>query len=252
MNPGETYPHAVARETLNYGPLGVLRVFSTGLPKAWSSYTASTGADIVASFKAAPRDVLAGTVDGVLRAWFASAPTDRNVYWSYFHEPEDNIAAGEFTAAEYRAAWAHLTALARSANPRLHATLILMNWTLEPASGRNWANYYPGNGVIDVLAWDAYSLVGNKGYYSTPDQIFGKAIATSKSVGKPYGFGEFGATLAVGDSSGQGRAAWLTSAGAYLRHSGSMWAAYFDAPIGGEFRFFDAPSATAWRAVMSG
>jgi hypothetical protein len=248
---GESLPKAVARESADYGQLGVLRGFATGLPKGWANYTTSTNGDLVASFKAAPRDVLAGKVDAPLRAWFASAPTDRNVYWSYYHEPEDNIAKGEFTAADYRAAWVHLTALARSTNPRLHSTLVLMAWSVDPASGRNWRDYYAGNSTIDVLGWDAYNLVANKGRYDTPDHVFGKSIAVSKSVGKPYGFAEFGSVIAAGDN-GTGRGAWLRSAGSYLRSSGSLWAAYFDAPVGGEFRFVDGPSAAAWRSVMAG
>jgi hypothetical protein len=251
-NPGESMPSAVARESATYGQMDVLRGFASGLPKGWTSYTTSTGADLVASFKALPRDVIAGKSDAAVRAWFASAPSDRNVYWSYYHEPEDNIARGEFTAAEYRAAWNRLTVLARSVNPRLHSTLILMAWSLDPASGRNWRDYYAGDATIDVLGWDAYNLLANKGRYDTPDHIFGKSIAVSKSVGKPYGFAEFGSILAAGDSTGSGRAAWLRSAGSYLRSSGSLWAAYFNAPIGGEFRLLDGPSASAWRAIMAG
>src|SRR6187200_1319901 len=77
-NPGESMPSAVARESLAYGPMNVLRGFAAGLPKGWTSYTTSTRGDLVASFKALPRDVIAGRSDAAVRAWFASAPSDRN------------------------------------------------------------------------------------------------------------------------------------------------------------------------------
>ena len=91
------------------------------------------------------------------------------MYWTYYHEPEDNIEAGAFTAAQYRAAWQRISSLAlRANNPRLHATLILMCYTLTPASGRSFADYYPGDAYIDVLAWDCYNQVWAKGQYIAP------------------------------------------------------------------------------------
>ena len=85
-----------------------------------------------------------------------------------------------------------------------------MAWSVDPASGRNWRDYYAGDATIDVLGWDAYNLIANKGRYDTPDHVFGKSIAVSKSVGKPYGFAEFGSMIAAGDSNGSGRGAWLS------------------------------------------
>lgn len=96
-------------------------------------------------------------------------PRDRDVYWVYYHEPEDNIAAGEFTAADYRAAWRRLRSLAdKAGNPRLHATLVLMGWSLDPLSKRDWRDYYPGRDVIQVLGWDVYNLGWKKGRYDSP------------------------------------------------------------------------------------
>ena len=74
-----------------------------------------------------------GIHDAALRAWFDRAPRGYDVFWSYLHEPEDNVTRGEFSAAQYTAAWVHIAALAQAAgNPRLRSTLILMCWTLAP------------------------------------------------------------------------------------------------------------------------
>ena len=48
----------------------------------------------------------------MLEHFFDTAPTGHPIYYVYYHEPEDNIAHGEFTAADYKAAWAHVVALA--------------------------------------------------------------------------------------------------------------------------------------------
>jgi hypothetical protein len=207
---------------------------------------------VVVSFKALPQTILSGADDAVLQHWFDTAPTNVPIYWSYWHEPEDNIAAGQFTAEEYRAAWVHIAALAANAhNPELHATLILMAWTADPHSGRNWQDYYPGSTVIDTMGWDAYNTGWSNGSYNSPAEVYGNAIAVSKQLGKPFGFAETGSHLVPGDD-GTGRAAWLRNTAAYLEAQGASWVCYFDSTVGGDFRLLDAPSQTAWRDAVEG
>ncbi|MGH9297927.1 MAG: hypothetical protein ACRDZP_08135, partial [Acidimicrobiales bacterium] len=177
------------------------------------------------------------------------------IYWSYYHEPEDNIAAGQYTAAEYRAAWAHIANLAAQAdNPYLHATLILMAWDLNPASGRNWQDYYPGNAVIQYIAWDAYnpSSASGRGVYDSPSQVFGSVVAKMRSLGMPWGVAETGSLRAAGDTSGAGRAAWLRSIAEYLQAAGASWCTLFDSNAGGTYELADTPSIGAWRAATTG
>ena len=86
------------------------------------------------SFKALPTTILSGADDTALSHFFNTAPTGSPIYYSYYHEPEDNIAAGQFTLADYKAAWARVVAIADAAhNPDLHSTLILME--LGPRGG---------------------------------------------------------------------------------------------------------------------
>jgi hypothetical protein len=87
------------------------------------------------SFKALPTAILSGQDDAALSQFFDTAPTGNPIYWSYYHEPEGNIADGEFTLADYKAAWAHVAALARAAqNSDLHSTLILGGYDFSPSS----------------------------------------------------------------------------------------------------------------------
>ena len=249
---GESWLEANARADTAYGPLAMHRVFYPDLPPPWEgSRAAGGGRTVVVSFKAAPRDILAGSHDALLAEWFRTAPRDRDIYWVYYHEPEDNIEAGEFNAADYRAAWRRLGQLADDADhPRLHATLVLMCWTLESGSGRDWRDYYAGEDVIAVLGWDCYNSAGQRGgYYIDPAQRFESALAVSRQAGKPWGIAEFGSELIAGDESGEGRAAWLREVGEYLSSLTypPLWVAYFDSTVAGDFRLRDRPSQRAWQ-----
>jgi len=250
--PGESSHDAFARAQQAYGRHGAVRVFYAGLPATWATISDDYGSTpLVVSFKAPPEEVTAGRFDDRLRRWFADAPTDRITWWSYYHEPENEIAAGAMSAEAYRRAWTHLAGLAESAdNPNLKATLILMNWTVNPASGRAWRNYYPGDAIIDVLAWDAYNPSAVRGVYRSPEHMFGRVRAVSRAVGKPWGVAEFGSVIAAGDD-GNGRAAWLRATAQYLRDEQASFATYFDTDIGVDYRLSDAPSRAAWREIVA-
>lgn len=252
---GETWQQALAREDARYGGLEAVRTFYGGLPPAWPGQVDTGDRVQVVSFKGIPRDVLAGTHDTYLRNWFAAAPRGKDVYWVFYHEPEDNIAAGEFTAADYRAAWARLAQLAASVgNPRLHATMVLMEWTLNPASGRNWRDYYPGDGVLNVLAWDVYNYTprAQDGVYVPPAQLLDRIVAVNGSLGLPFGIAEMGSHLAKGDTTGGRRAQWIRDMNAYLEARGSLWNLWFDLdwPTG-DYRLLDAPGRNAWTALCA-
>lgn len=253
---GESYATALQRSNTTYGKLEVVRTFYPGLPAAWPGPAGANGGTVNVSFKAAPSDVVSGRHDAFFTTWFAAAPRDRDIYWTFYHEPEDNVERGEFTAADWRSAVRRLDGLADAAgNPRLRSTPVLMGWTLDPASRRTWSDYYPGADVVDVLGWDVYNLSSHKGLFDTPDAMFGRVLEASRTTGKPYGISEFGSLMVAGDD-GSRRAAWLRDSATYLRAHGALFVAYFDAPVGPsvnpEYRLLDAPSQEAWRWAVSG
>lgn len=250
---GETYQEALAREDELLGGLDLARVYYTGQPKQWPGKLDTSGRPMVVSFKLNPRDVLAGTYDSHMRQWFAEAPTGRDTYWVYFHEPEDNIARGEYAAADYRAAWRHLAALADAAgNPRLRATLVLMGYSVEPVSKRNWRDYYPGRDVVDVLAWDVYNYVNEgAGGYRDPATLFGRPAEVTHAEGLPFAVAEVGSAIAEGDD-GSGRAAWIRDTFGYLKQQRAEFVSYFDMYIEANhgpqhYELRDPPSAAAYR-----
>ncbi|MFC5821049.1 CBM96 family carbohydrate-binding protein [Nonomuraea harbinensis] len=251
---GETYQQALAREDSLFGGLEAVRVFYGGLPQPWPGKLDAGNRPMVISFKASPGAVVAGTHDAAMRTWFAAAPRDQDIYWSFYHEPEDNIRNGEFTAADYRQAWSRLAGLAReAANPRLRGTLILMGWTVDPASGRDWRDYYPGRAALDVLAWDVYNYdtTAAKGRYLAPATLLDATLAVNRAENLPHGVAELGSHIAAGDD-GTGRAAWLADMTGYLNRHASVWALYFDLdwPTG-DYRLRDPASRAAWSAFCS-
>lgn len=249
---GQSYMDAFHAEQSMIGSLHSVRVFYPGAPASWPGNAGNVGRTVIVSFKFSPGDVLSGKEDSLMRNWFATAPRDRQIYWSYWHEPEDDIANGSFSAADYRAAWAHLAGLADAAgNAKLHATLILMNWTVSSSSGRNWLDYYAGNSVIDVIGWDVYNWNFKKGTYADPGNLLDRVIAASKSVGKPWGVAELGGAKVPSDPSGTARAAWLASMVNYIQKGNALWATYFDIDWQNgayDYRLRDAASQNVWKA----
>jgi len=246
---GETYHQAYERVSNTFGgSLDAVRMYFRGAPGPWSQITSNVGkTPVVVSFKYDTAGVLAGRYDSALRTWFADAPTDRTTFWTYWHEPENDGV----NTASYRAAWQHIAAIAaKVGNPRLRSTLVLMCYTLKPASGRDWKDYYAGPAAIDTLAFDCYNKGIKKGVYSDPNQMLQPVIDTARAAGKPWGIAEFGSHLIPGDSSGKGRAQWLRDFGRTVDENGGTFATYFNSNVGGDFRLTDAPSQDAWRDVV--
>jgi hypothetical protein len=246
---GGGFSQNLKQQESRFGKLGVVRVFYPGLPASWSSRPELAQRSSVVSFKMDPNAVIRGTYDSRMRDWFKSAPRGVDVYWSYWHEPEND----KVNAATYRAAWKHLSALSRSAsNPRLHATLILMGYTTHKGSHRNWRDWYAGSDSIDVLGFDAYNSGNKKSKYTDPSVLFDPLVAVAKEAGKPWGIAETGSKLLNGDTGPQ-RAAWLRGVESYLSANGAVFGAYWDVRAsGGNFKLTDSASIAAWRQAVNG
>ncbi|PWR17211.1 hypothetical protein DKT69_01435, partial [Micromonospora sicca] len=247
---GETFGQALSRSDRTFGRLRMARVFYPGLPPAWNGSRADVvDRTVVVSFKAAPQEVNSGKYDSRLASWFASIPRDHNVYWSYFHEPEDDVERGAFTPAAYKAAWRRIAGLAdRADNPKLINTIILMCWTLDPKSGRNFDAFYPGGDLVETLGWDCYNWGAKWKRYASPQEIYGRMISKSRELGKPWGVAETGSDLVPGDS-GTGRATWIRSMAGYLNGQRPEFVAYYNQVVSqGDFRLRDSPSIQAWRS----
>jgi len=253
---GASFAEALAQSKRGFGSLPVIRVFDPSVPpaNAWERRTSelTKHTRVVTSFRMLPAQVLSGRYDSQLLHFFRSAPRHHRIFWSYFHEPEPQIAAGAFSAAEYRAAWRHIGDLAGSTcRKNLFPTLILTGWTAFPASGRAVSDYYPGRGYISVMAWDPYNSANSRPTaYASPKTILHPVIAASRKMHKPWAVAETGSALTPSDPTGVKRARWLTHLGAYAINHHAGWVSYFDSATHVDFRLRDQPSIRAWRALM--
>lgn len=247
----QTSTSALAAADRRFGRLDLVRVYYT-VPSPWPGRAGTPGRPVVVSFKLNPRQVNTGRYDAALSTWFRTAPRDRDIYWALHHEPEDNIEDGEFTAAEFRQAWRRVAGLATPAgNPRMRATLILMDWSLERLSGRQWRDYYPGGDVVDVLAFDVY----NDGWkdepqtYHSAKRELATVVTTARALGKPWGLAELGSNQMDNDPSGAGRVAWIRDVISYAIEHEALFVSYFDIDYAEhlDYRLRDRPAINAWR-----
>lgn len=253
---GQSLADSVNHIDSTFGPVKVVRHFSSGLPFGWSSRNAELleGRTLVLSFKVPPTEITSGKHDAFFRNWFETAPTDQTIYWSYFHEPENNISAGEFTTAQYRAAWTRLAKIAdKACKPNMHSTLILTEWTMNPGSKRDYRVYDAGSEYVDVLAFDPYNAMWDleRTTYDAPATLLGHIVSKMEADGRPWGIAEMGSRLMKGDTSGTNRAAWLRAIGDYTTKNDALFVAYFHGVgINGDFTLRDQASIKAWGALV--
>lgn len=254
---GQTTAQAIANTDALFGKIPVVRIWDPGMVVDWQNARTKVldGRTLVMSFRPSPAEVLSGKHDEAFRKWFAEAPANSTIYWNYMHEPEQPIDVDKtVTVDQYRKAWRHLDAIADSVcRPNMYATLVLMGWTARPESKKDWRTYYPGDDVIDVMAWDPYNGAANpgrEGIYASPETIFDHVRTASAEAGKPYAIAETGTLLLPGDS-GSARASWLRAITAYHQKHGALWVTYFNSTNGGEYRLLDVPSRDAWRQAVA-
>jgi hypothetical protein len=246
---GRTWSRAIHLSDRRYTHMEVIRVFEPTIRDTWSGVLGGKRRPVNVSFTAYPSQVLSGDFDRALRQWFRDAPNRIPIWWTYWHEPEDDIASGKISALRYRKAWRHINAIARRAGtPNLHPTLVLMAWTAHAASGLSVRHYYPGD-FIDVIGWDGYNPPGTR-VYAPPRHTFGPAAAKSKRLGARFAIPELGSLVVPGDD-GSRRASWLVNVAKYAGSKNAAFVAYWDAKIPNKnYQLRDLPSRRAWRGVV--
>jgi hypothetical protein len=115
------------------------------------------------SFQIPPAQLIAGQWDDRLRTFIASTPL--NVVLTNHHEPEQEIEAGQFTFAQFRAAQLRLDRLVDEQNAvdggTRKVSVILMISTFTGFQGRNASNYWPtvarDGDTVDLISADVYN-----------------------------------------------------------------------------------------------
>ncbi|MBA2559608.1 MAG: hypothetical protein H0V07_06900 [Propionibacteriales bacterium] len=209
------------------GGIGVARVYYTRmLPTTWdaSKEGASPQAACQVSFKAEPADVAAGQHDATIVSWVESIPAGWLVYLTFWHEPNDELRDGRFSAQSYRAAWSRLSTLVRrQTRVRDGATVRLVPNFMAYQVGVDgqWSDdWVPRPNEVDFVSWDIYGNPtggdGLSGGYPPPQGPVDPCLRASGRLGfASWGISEFNTPARSWDADESARRSWLTDFHAY-------------------------------------
>ena len=117
------------------------------------------------------------------------------IYLSFHHEPENDL--GSFgSPSDYAAAFRHIVDVFRARGVSNVAFVwTMMAWTMNPSSGRNAMDYYPGDAYVDYVGADGYNWYpGRAGDdWTSFRDIFTDTNAFAIAHNKPWMVVEFGA-----------------------------------------------------------
>lgn len=169
----------------NVGPMQVYRNYDPGFHSATWPQTAAAklhpqdpaNPKFVNdySFNLSPAQVADGRDDAELTKFIASTP--KNIVLSNYHEPEQEIDAGQFTYRQFQDSTTHLAYLVHKQNKidqgNRKVSVVLMSDTFTGFKHRNANNYWPttlptvtnpttgqpvGENFQDLISTDAYAL----------------------------------------------------------------------------------------------
>lgn len=210
----ETWAQGFARISAAWN-LNVVRYFSTNdaHPWTWPVATNMGGAYplVVSMSGMSPTSVLNGSQDAGLQTMFTTMPTDRPMWYCYYHEPEDNINDGALTLKQWKDTTNYIGAMGKQYAPaNAHHTTILIGDCFQPQGnwlGKTYEYYTDGLDwdVIDVLGADDYQR--GQSYNDNPDGVVGTHARAAAALGVPWGIAEFGTQYARPD---QDRADFLS------------------------------------------
>jgi hypothetical protein len=254
--PGLSATQTVGGFRTQFGALPAVRIFGDQVPAHWNDSATlralGTGSAVIFSFQGDMDAIAAGADDARLTSFLQSKPAGVKVWVALKHEPEDQVRDGVFTAAQFRAATAHVAPVIRRAGGI--PTTILMAWTLDPHSGRNWHDFYTP--AIDAFGFDAYNSGQHKKVpdYKAPQAFVDPVLAVARETGKSFGWAELGSPCVSTDPTCVGRAAWLTALGTTLAANGAQFATYWNRASETsmlDFSLKDRPSINAWKALST-
>ena len=215
--------------------LSSVRVYYDLPPASWSrSWILATipadGTAVVSFESGTPQQI---------RGFLSSRPKGLKCYATYYHEPEDNFRTTASQTA-YRARWRTYAPAIRAAG--CVPTLVLMKWTLAPASGLHWRDWFP-QGAVDLLAFDAYNTAvkADQPAYVDPVAFLAPVLAASQATGLPWGLAEVGSAVVISPAR---RAEWAHSVAVLAIQRGARFVNWWDGPTT-SYRL-DQATAAGW------
>jgi len=186
----------------------------------------------------------------VLKTWFNGRPVGQKLLYIPFHEPEDNIAAGTLTLANYLALFpTAMTAKQECSHPQDILICVVLQGETFHSNTRNPENYIPDNTNFDLLGADPY-FQGNIGApASTIPTAFDAQISIANAHGKPWGIFETG--VGTSNITEQDRDNALQTLSKTIADKGAVNACYFVGKSNNEWVLTQS-EASFWKAGQSG
>lgn len=158
------------------GGIQVRVTYTRGVPDDWDDHPASGDRSLGATSSSLSVKTLS---PGALRQFAHTIPQElrSGCLLTVWHEPEDNIRAGDFTLADWTAIQRTLADV--GAELGIPTAACLMTWTWDPRSGRNPEDYREGCLAHDILTLDGYS----ESVDARPPDVFGPALASLREWG---------------------------------------------------------------------
>lgn len=264
-----TDPANVAAALRAYPGMVMCRVFGAigkGIP-AWTNpaVQALTAANKIpwVSFKDWASDAAALSA---VNSWADKMPaTLAEVWLTYHHEPE-----GDIDPREFRRRWVKLAATVKAHRNRPRIKIVPIH-TLYPSRHKigdrfnvdqstwvgTWQWWAPtdatGAYVGDYMGWDCY-LETNATVYEAPERFFRIPVGAATAAGVPLVVPELGAVPLSGDSTGTGRARWITDCLTVLRLLDCQAVLWWNTvgSAGQDYTLRDSTGTAVWRKATEG
>jgi hypothetical protein len=228
-----------------------------GFPTAAERAVAARGTDLFLAWKPdVPwRQVASGAEDATIdAAAMRVAAHGRRVFLAFHHEPEDQVGSSYGSAADYAAAFRHVVERFRARG----VGNVVWVWNVMGAVkwyGLYTGGLYPGDDVVDWIAWDPYNWGACRGEawasFWAVVRPFYDWLGAHGHGDKPFMLGEYGS---VDDPAQPGRkATWFNRQVAQLANFPNLRAlVYFDRNQDCDWRVGSAPgSLAAYRALSA-
>ncbi len=239
------------------GPLRMRRSFVTPQPVAtFPTDIASTeaGDDVVAglhpflSCKGDVAGIANGDYDGVITQLLQTFPSDRQCWFTMWHEPENDMTGAQFVAMFQR-----MYAVAKAANPAVLVGPIygIFKWAAGKPETATPDDWWVGSGSCDFMAIDAYwnTWRGPTPQPLSNDPYFLRWHNWASTKSKPLYVTERGVLPA-----GAARASVLLADETWIKANGYELFMYWDAIGAGNVDWRldgDADSEAAWQQIAS-
>jgi hypothetical protein len=185
-----------------------------------------------------------GDLDDAFRLFLASIPARHRMWMCCWHEPEDDIAAGTITLADWTAANVHMAEMIHaSTRANLHSVICLMGYTANPVAKLRMDDYRTAAEAVDLLAIDCY---GESYWDPMGDSQAWRWHDWSLTVARPLGRGSL--KCSIWETSAQpqqpGFSTYLDGLAAYAAHNGFTHFLGFNSTVGGSNPIVDGPQGS--------